>query len=271
MENISELLNIGNLKDYFLQKSHKSLEEKQENELTLEDRLHYLNIDNNDNTILKELLNIKKNNNKIQMNDRVYEDLEFFNNYKNDICHNTIYSKLNNTKTTFGDLHLHNILTSPINNIKILKSRQNTLKDFINISDKDKKIINDSLQKIKNIEKDIKWFWDENIQKHLYVLYDIVYLNLTGIEKIDNYLNKNTTLLYIFNIYRIFFLLLVNILSPLSTFLIPFVLFLCFKKFLPIKISNKDFLKFIFNNVFNSNMMGMFFSGISLKKIIRYC
>ena len=265
MEVVSELMSLSNLKDYFFQTSKKSLEEKQDSELTLEDRLHYLCLNNDDPRIIEELINLKKITNKIEINARVFEDLEFFNNFKNDTSHNTIYSKLNNTKTIMGNLHLKNIITNPINNINELTIRQNVLKDYNNISSKDLLEINTALEEIKKVENDIKWFWDENIQKHLYVLYDIVYLNLTGFEKIDNYLNKNTTLLFIFNMYRIFISPIVNMLSPLSTILIPLVLFLCFKKFLPIKISNKDFIKFIFNNVFNSNMMGMFFGKASFK------
>ena len=130
-------MSLSNLKDYFFQTSKKSLEEKQKNELTLEDRLHYLCLNNDDPRIIEELINLKKITNKIEINARVFEDLEFFNNFKNDTSHNTIYSKLNNTKTIMGNLHLKNIITNPINNINELTIRQNVLKDYNNISSKD--------------------------------------------------------------------------------------------------------------------------------------
>ena len=66
-------------------------------------------------------------------------------------------------------------------------------------------------------------------------MYDLVYLNITGINKIDNFFNKNKILLSIFNIYRIFISPIVNILSPLSAVIIPFVLFLTFKNLYQLK------------------------------------
>ena len=240
---MNELLSFSNIKSYFLQESDKKLEEKQENELTLEDRLYYLNQNNdNSNDIINEILNIIKNSDIIDINSRVYEDLEFFNNYKNDKNHNTIYSKINNTKTTMGNLHLKQIIQTPINNTELLKDRQLVLKQYNNINDKDKKEINLALDKIHSIEKDLTWFWDINVQKHLYVLYDIVYLNLTGINKIDTYLNKNTTLLYLFNMYRIFVSPFVNMLSPLTTIIVPLLCFYYLKNIYHLKYLINNFL-----------------------------
>lgn len=268
-------MNILNIIQNFSFNKSKNLEEKNENELTLEDRLHHLQIINKDNTIIKQILNLKNNKDKININSRIYNDLEFFtNNYteeknedKNDNS-KTIYSKINQTKTTMGDIFLTNILENPIKDIECLSNRQNLLKSYIDISGNNKDIINKSLENIKNLEEDLKWFWDINIQKHLHVMYDLVYLNLTGINKIDNWFNKNKLLLSILNMYRIFISPMMNILSPLSAVIIPFVLFLTFKKFLPIKIDNKQFIKFVLSNVFNSNILSIFTSGISLKKKI---
>ena len=256
---------IGN----FSFNKEKSLEEKNDNELTIEDRLYHLNITTENNEIIKQIINLKHNENKININTRVFNDLEFFTNHNNDTkTHTTIYDKINNTKTAMGDLVFQNILNNPIKDIDVLTNRQELLKSYIDISANDLTIINNTLTDIKKLENDLKWFWDINIQKHMHVMYDIVYLNLTGINKIDNFLNKNTTLLSIFNIYRIFFAPLINILSPLSAIIIPFVLFLIFKRFLPIKINNKQFINFVLSNVFNSNILSMFSKGLPLKKKI---
>ena len=270
-------MNIFNFIQNFSFNKSKTLNEKNDNELTLEDRLYHLELTNDNQTIIKQILNLKNNENKINVNNRVYNDLEFFTsnmsikseNNEDKVDYNkTIYSKLNNTKTAMGDIILKNIIENPINNIDLLKKRQSLLKNYINLDNNNKDIINKTLQNIKYLEKDLKWFWDQNVQKHLHVMYDLVYLNLTGINKIDNWFNENKILLSIFNIYRIFISPIINILSPLSAVIIPFVLFLTFKKFLPIKIDNKQFIKFVLSNVFNSNIVSIFSSGISLKKKI---
>ena len=262
-------MNIINLVKNFSFNKVKSLEEKNENELTIEDRLHHLNKITENNDIIKEIINLKDNDNRININKRIFNDLEFFTNHNNNTeNHTTIYDKINNTKTAMGDFVFKNILNNPIKDIEVLTNRQGLLKSYINLPEDKLQLINNELTDIKKLESDLKWFWDIDIQKHMHVMYDIVYLNLTGINKIDNILNKNTTLLSIFNIYRIFFAPLVNILSPLSAIIIPFVLFLVFKRFLPLKINNKQFIKFILSNVFNSNILSMFSKGLTLKKKI---
>ena len=261
---------INTIKNFSFNKK-KSIEEKNENELTIEDRLEELNKSNEDITVISQILNLKNNKNKININPRVYNDLEFFtNNYSVESKRetDTIYSKINNTKTAMGNIILKNVLENPIKDIDTLKERQILLKTYMDISGNEKYKINESLTNIKNLEKDLKWFWDVNIQKHLQVMYDIVYLNFTGINRIDNWFNKNKILLSIFNIYRIFIAPVVNILSPLSAIVIPFVIFISVKKFLPIKINNKQFIKFVLSNVFNSNILLLFTSKISLKKKI---
>ena len=258
---------LGKYKNFFYNKE-KKIEEKNESELTVFDRYNMINIDNFDNKIINKIIDLDfKTKDNIKIQDRVYEDLEIFNNIKNDtINHGTIYNKINNTQTTMGHLTLKNILLNPINNIGILEQRQDIIKKYLSLPTETKNKIKELLLNIKSLEKDIKWFWDDNIQKHLYVLYDIVFLNLTGINKIDNFLNKNRVLLSIFNVYRIFLAPIINILSPLSTVLIPFVLFLVFKKFIPVKITNKQFFSMIFKNFFNSDIVGILLGKTSFKQ-----
>lgn len=249
-----------------------SNDNKNDNDLTIDERLQ--KIENKETStqnhkIISEIMNISFQDKVININNRVYNDLEFFSEhtYKNN-DEKTIYSKINNTKTNMGNIYLKNILENPIENINILKNRQKLLKNYMEIEDNNKKDLNNLLDDIKSCENDMCWFWDKSIQNHMDIMYDLVYLNLTGYDKIDNKLNNNALLLSIFNIYRIFLSPIANILSPLSAVLIPLVLFICFKRFLPVVISNKQALSFILTNVFNINILSIFTSKISLKKKI---
>ena len=103
--------------------------EQKKNELTLNDRLILLARENEKFNskqsleIFKFFMDKKEYSDKIDINDRVYLDLEFFDDFnQND---NNIYNKINNTHTTLGGLTLHSILKNPINNIDTLKKRQN--------------------------------------------------------------------------------------------------------------------------------------------------
>ena len=268
-------MNIVNIAKSMYNNLNNNTNNNNEEDLTIEERLKKIennHISSQNNKIISEILNINFNDEKININERVYDDLEFFSEhtYENNE-EKTIYSKINHTKTIMGNIFLKNILKNPIKNINKLKNRQSLLKKYMEIEETKKIELNNLLNDIKNCENDICWFWNNSIQKHMNIMYDLVYLNLTGYSKIDNKLNNNQLLLSIFNFYRIFLSPITNILSPLSAILIPLVLFICFKKFIPFEISTKQALTFILKSVFNVNLFSIFSSGISIKKKnIRY-
>tara|TARA_B110000037_G_scaffold194751_1_gene230669 strand:- start:2347 stop:4299 length:1953 start_codon:yes stop_codon:yes gene_type:complete len=265
-------MNIVNIAKSMYNNLNNNTNNNNEEDLTIEERLKKIennHISSQNNKIISEILNINFNDEKININERVYDDLEFFSEhtYENNE-EKTIYSKINHTKTIMGNIFLKNILKNPIKNINKLKNRQSLLKKYMEIEETKKIELNNLLNDIKNCENDICWFWNNSIQKHMNIMYDLVYLNLTGYSKIDNKLNNNQLLLSIFNFYRIFLSPITNILSPLSAILIPLVLFICFKKFIPFEISTKQALTFILKSVFNVNLFSIFSSGISIKKKI---
>ena len=217
---------INKILDTIKSKFNKNNSKKKEKDITINDRLNILeNKNKNYNDILYNLI-IEKNiiSNKINIKDRVYNDIEFFNDKNNNDL--SIFSKINNTKTSMGEIYLKLILENPIDNINNLKERQNLLKDFNKISDNNS--INNNLIEIKKVEKDLLWFWDNENEKHLTILHDIIFLNVTSVKNIDNYINTNEIILNLSNCYKIFISPIFTILTPFSAIITPIVLYFRF-------------------------------------------
>ena len=254
----------------------KSLHEKKEEELTLDDRLQLIQeSDKSKDDIISTLLQIKINNKEdVDINNRIFNDLEFFvDNNNQDV--NTIYSKVNNTITEFGNCYLKSILEKPTYDINILEARQNIQNNYFNLGKENIDKITKSLSIIKELERDISWFWNNKNKNHIEVFNNIIFLNYTGISKIDNYLNKNEILLSINNIYKIFLAPIATILTPMSALIVPIILFVLFRKKLPEQIRNhlniKRFFGLIINtftNFFKSNMIKIFIKDEKKAKLI---
>lgn len=254
----------------------KSLHEKKEEELTLDDRLQLIQeSDKSKDNIISTLLEIKINNKEdVDINNRIFNDLEFFvDNNNQDV--NTIYSKVNNTITEFGNCYLKSILEKPTYDINILEARQNIQNNYFNLGKENIDKITKSLNIIKELERDISWFWNNKNKNHIEVFNNIIFLNYTGISKIDNYLNKNEILLSINNIYKIFLAPISTILTPMSALIVPIILFVLFRKKLPEQIRNhlniKRFFGLIINtftNFFKSNMIKIFIKDEKKAKLI---
>ena len=258
--------------------NQKSIYEKNEDELTLEDRLQLINEDKTSkNNIISALLQIKiKNKSPVDINNRIFNDLEFFidNNNETD---GSIYNKINNTKTEFGNCYLKSILEKPTYDTLILKERQELQQQFSKLSNDELNKINNSLTKIYKLENDISWFWNEKNKNHIEVFNNIIFLNYTGIQKFDDFLNKNEILLFINNIYKIFLGPITAILTPLSALVIPIILFVLFRKKLPKEIREQlNFKRFFglifstFTNFFKSNMVKMFIKDEKKAKMIGF-
>ena len=250
-------------------KNEKDPEQKKENELTLNDRLILLARENEKFNskqsleIFKFFMDNKKYSDIIDINDRVYLDLEFFDDFNQN--NNNIYNKINNTYTTLGGLTLQSILKNPINNIDTLKKRQNLIQSFEKFTvSKQNHIIND-LKVVNELETEILWFWNKNNNKHLTIFKDMVFLNLTGYKKIDNYINNNPIILSVHNWFKIFLTPLFAILSPFTAIVIPLILFFIVRKKLPFKISTKGFFKFIAGSLFGGGMTRFMKQGFKAK------
>ena len=262
----------------FIKKKEINIYDKKEEELTLEDRLKLIETNTvKYKDIFNTLLDLDfKNKQIVKINDRVFTDLEFFMDNNNETS-NSIYKKIDNTITELGNNYLKCTLETPIFNIKLLKKRQNIQKQYIKLGDEKIKLIEESLNKIKTIQNDIVWFWDNTNKSHIDVFDNIIFLNYTGISKIDGFLNRNEILLTLNNIYKIFVSPIITILTPINTMIIPIILFLFFRRKLPDEIKKiltiKKFLSLIFNtftNFFNNNFFTYFIKDPIKIKILGY-
>ena len=260
---------INNIINTLKNKFKKKESNKKEKDLSINDRLNFLeNKNKNYNDLLYNLI-IDQNiiSNKINIKNRVYQDIEFFNDKNNNDL--SIFSKINYTKTTMGKIYLQLILENPIDNINILKERQNLLLDYKKIIDKNKFIIH-NLNEIKKIENDLLWFWDNENEKHLTILHDIIFLNITNVKNIDNYINTNELILNFSNCYKIFISPIFTIITPFSAIITPIVLYFLFRKKLPFKISIRSLFKIIFRSLFNNNLVRIFIKNELKAKIVGY-
>ena len=113
---------INNFKQYI---SNQNLNNNKE--LTLSDKINLLSkLDTNKKQLLSKI-NLMCSNN-INSN-TLYRNLEIFtDNFGEE--DQTIFNKLNNTKTLFGVSALKNILSNTTTNIDTLNNRQNNIKKF---------------------------------------------------------------------------------------------------------------------------------------------
>ena len=249
--------------------NEKDPEEKKENELTLNDRLILLARENEKFNskqsleIFRFFMSDKKYTDLVNVNERVYTDLEFFDDFNQ--SDSTIYNKINHTCTTLGDLSLQTLLKNPTNNIETLKDRQKLIEIFEGFDVKQRNNIIDNLKTVNKLETEILWFWNKNNNKHLTIFKDMVFLNLTGYERIDNFINNNPIILSIHNWFKIFLTPLFAVLSPFTAVIIPLILFLIVRQKLPFKISTRDFFKFIGKNLFGGGMTQFMKQGFKAK------
>jgi len=239
----------------------KKTEEKNENELSLEDRLYLVskNIDNNNKNELYENIIENKNllftQNDCLINDYVYNDVEFMSDHYNN-SENGLYSKINNCSTKVGSILFQKILKKPINDIDILKKRQEYVRKILPIYDKIKPLI----MKIKEIENDLIWFWDDKSMNHINNMDDMIYFNWTFIPGIDinTQLNENEYALLGTNIYKIVLSPILTSITPIITLITPLILMLWFNRKLQSDIPIKTIIWNYFKTLWGDDTMKIF-------------
>ena len=156
---------INNLKKYI---SNQNINNDSK-ELTLSDKINMLcQLETNKKQLLSKI-NLMCSNN-INTN-TLYRNLEIFtDNFGEE--EQTIFNKINDTKTLFGVSALKNILSQTTTNIDVLTDRQNNIKKFNTNSNEIVNLI-EHLESIKGNEEKILWYWD-NISDHIKSLYEMV-------------------------------------------------------------------------------------------------
>jgi DNA mismatch repair ATPase MutS len=236
----------------------KPVEEKEENELNLEDRLYLITkqMDNNLKTqIYRNLIdnqNLLIDNNKSLVNDYVYNDVEFLQDHYSN-SENGLFNKLNFCQTKMGSLLFERILMKPIYDIKILKKRQEYLSKVDNQFDQLKCLFSE----IKDIENELVWFWDDASLKHIDMMNDMIYFNwnFLPIININDQLNNSSEALLVSNIYKIILAPVLTCITPIITIITPLILMLWFNKKMDSNISYKTIISNYFKTLWSNDTM----------------
>ena len=213
----------------------------EQEELSIDEKINLItNYTNNENILLKnisDIFNLQNTYNisqKINFNNNVLKDLNIFDD------ENPVFNNINNTTTLYGTHILKYWLSNPTKDLKLLKNRQNNIKQIIN----DKLLYIDlykNFNNIKNTENKILWFWND-LTDEIKSLYNMVYFDVPFINDI---LNNNSLILNIINIYKIFLTPTFSIFIPIISFILPYILLVIFNK----KISFGNFIKFLFKTL----------------------
>tara|TARA_B100000780_G_scaffold250841_5_gene197200 strand:+ start:15076 stop:16764 length:1689 start_codon:yes stop_codon:yes gene_type:complete len=158
---------------------------------------------------LKKIMNIK-----IEFDSNLKE-LNFLTNYEGNE-NNTILNDINLTNTIFGK----NILQKQIVNYKYDKKKIDKIKKIIKFIKKNKIKIN--FKQLNDNTNNVLWFFkkiDENFKSIL----EQLYFNLP-IEKLNNILNSHKVPLNISSIYNIYIYPITNILGPIISIIVPYIL-----------------------------------------------
>jgi DNA mismatch repair protein MutS len=212
------------------------------NEMSGKDRINNMNSVNYDNAevydgFCKIFNNFEldnyctsyKGDNTIILNDNVDRDLEMF--YDNSMnTEDTIFNKIDHTSTVFGKIILKNILQNPTTDINLLNNRQHITETLTNNKQLYDTLL-DNINKIKNHEKNILWFW-KDLDEYIDYVYDMVYYNNPFLQ----FINRNESILQMFNMYNIVIAPSITVLSPFVYIIIPFIVCKVYK--IPIKLTD---------------------------------
>ena len=164
----------------------------------------------------------------------VLSDVELIKSYTGD--ESTLLSILSQNLNMLGSRsYLENIISNPIDDLEILKERSQCLKYYDT-----KKNIGDVLKNIASYENDIVWMFERNTNE-MSALYDMVYFSNFWLL---NQLNKNSYTLTAYNLYRIIVSPIIGIVTPISYFIVPYLII---RYRLGIKISFYSYVKFSLN------------------------
>lgn len=200
-----------------------------------------LTIDDMEN-ISSKVVNFKKKYNNI-MNENVFDDLEIFQGNSSD-KNNSIFDKIDNTKTFLGKNKLKLSIINPLSDISQLNARQSLIKSIYEDENTYKKLC-DYLDEICKLEKSILWFWKDKSSETQYLL-DSLYFKSSLLSKF----NTSETVLQFYNYLKLIISPLYGVLSPVLIMIMPF---LYLKFFTNVNISFKVYFRLMKVSFFSFN------------------
>ena len=229
--------------------------EKDIDEMTLEERMELHFAMESDKQLIRadidKTLEIDQNITDI-INKNILLDLEIFID-NNNTLENTVFSRLNKTKSLFGESYLIEMLKKPIRDIDILQRRQCIVKTMLNNTQL-QTVLNKNLKDFSKIESNILWFWKQYTEGDE-SMNDLVYFNFPYLTYLNDYLNKNDNIMHYSNWYKIIITPVMTIFSPLSSIIIPLVVM----KFMKIKIPLSVFFKILRDSLLSTTKFEMIF------------
>lgn len=175
----------------------------------------------------------------------VLDDVEMFRPYKED--NDTILSVFSPTYFHGSTFYLKHLLENPIHEKEVLETRRS----YLRLIEHKQSYLEENLKNVKDIEKDIWWLYQDR-EGNVAALYDMAYFKFWFFKNLNDY----PAALTISNVYRIFVSPLIGILSPITYFIIPYMI-LNYKY--KIKIAFSTYIKLLFQ----SSKMMMQMNGLS--------
>jgi hypothetical protein len=194
----------------------------------------------------------------------VYRDIEFFNNINdNTFKTKTIYDVLNNHSFIGSEEVSKQVLSKPLNSLKLLEDRQKIIQEVENKlyadSGKDDQV---KIQDMAKLESDVLWLY-QDLEQNIEDLYNIVYFRFSVLKPLNNY----GVALSGWNIYKILVSPMIGILSPIIYFIVPF---LVFKFKFKLRMSFISYLKLMYNTMYSQDFLLGGFSKYRSVKIVSY-
>jgi hypothetical protein len=184
----------------------------------------------------------------------VLDDVEMFRPYKEN--NETIYSIFSPMHFKGTSFYLKHLLENPLYQKDVLETR----KSYLQLIEKKKSYLETEFSKLKDIEKDIWWLYQDR-DANITALYDMVYFKFWFLKELNQYPAALTSM----NVYRIFVSPLIGILSPITYFIIPYMI-LNYKY--KIKISFTTYIKLLFQSSKLMMQMNGLSSGLQYTSLI---
>ncbi len=247
----------------------ENVTKKNDHELEVHERMFLMNKSLDSQIMYESLYNIMninhhsfihhlKDNQKVMLNDYVFQDIEMLSDHFGNE-EKSIFYILNKCETQSGKIMLKELILNPICDTEMLTKRQELIKTLYNHNDK----ISVMIKNIKKDEREMLWFYNEKNMHHIDMMNDLIYFNYDFIPFIDvnGILNNNEKALLFTNIYKIFIAPALTIITPLMTFITPIILFFWFQRKTGIKL-NWSLLYQIFMKVaFGSDSFQLLFKN----------
>ena len=243
---------------------NKLPEDKNDHELNLDDRMHLISKNIEDHKTIQLYQNLSNSkeitnyNHKSIIQEYVYNDIEFLQDHYLD-SKKSLFQKINNCHTKIGSILLQKIIMNPIEDINNLKLRQ----EYLSKINKVYKTLEVHMSNIKLIENDLIWFWDDQNNRHVDLMNDMVYFNWNVIPFFDvgESLNNNESALLVSNIYKILISPILTALTPIISLIVPLVIMLYFNRKTGNNLDWKTIVLNYFKTLWNGDSMKLLFKS----------